>query len=239
MLESRGGTINSNLSKPPLFEKPAGGLKNKEGGSSVRDGSQSSKQPNFTFADDTLPQKSGTSNGGDSLMRDSLHKVGSKSALKTVTLAHSEKKVFVKKELTHHVVIKNEKLLIQALTPSQEKETNTAFGIAVLPTGHNTSKNVAITGHQKSLTRDPTQPDLQGVSRNQNPFGLRKNTGPTLTSLQSDFGMRKTAASSLYSPNNEKRQRLQEWLSQSGSISKTALGSEIYHSKKNGQEGAE
>ena len=55
MLESRGGTMNSNLSKPPLFEKPAGGLKNKEGGASVRDGSQSSKQPNFTFADDTLP----------------------------------------------------------------------------------------------------------------------------------------------------------------------------------------
>jgi hypothetical protein len=51
--------------------------------------------------------------------------------------------------------------------------------------------------------------------------------------------MRKTAASSLYSPNNEKRQRLQEWLSQSGSISKTALGSEIYHSKKASQEGAE
>jgi hypothetical protein len=109
MLESRGGTINSNLSKPPLFEKPG---KNKEGGASLRDGSQSSKQPNFTFADDTMPSKSGASSGGDSLMRDSLHKVGSKSALKTVTLAQSEKKVFIKKELTHHVVIKNEKLLL-------------------------------------------------------------------------------------------------------------------------------
>ena len=107
--------MNSNLSKPPLFEKPG---KNKEGGASLRDGSQSSKQPNFTFADDTMPSKSGASSGGDSLMRDSLHKVGSKSALKTVTLAQSEKKVFIKKELTHHVVIKNEKLLLQALTPS-------------------------------------------------------------------------------------------------------------------------
>lgn len=111
MLESRGGTINSNLSKPPLFEK-SGRLKNKEGGASIRDDSQSSKQPNFTFADDTLPSKSNASSGGDSLMRDSLRKVGSKSGLKTVTMAQSEKKMFIKKELTHHVVVKNEKLLL-------------------------------------------------------------------------------------------------------------------------------
>ena len=69
-------------------------------------------------------------------MRDSLHKVGSKSALKTVTLAHSEKKVFVKKELTHHVIIKNEKLLMQALSPPNENEAKSGFGIAILPTGH-------------------------------------------------------------------------------------------------------
>ena len=154
--------MNSGLSKPPLFEKP---IKSKDGPASIRDGSQSSKQPNFTFAEDTLPSKSGASNGGDSLMRDSIEKVASKSALKTVTLAQSEKKVFIKKELTHHVVIKNEKLLKQAISAPDDLDTPSGFGIAVIPTGHNSSKN-ANSNHYKTLSRDPTQPELQGVSRN-------------------------------------------------------------------------
>ena len=88
--------MNGTLSKPPLFDK---GMKGKDG--HKRDGSQSSKQPNFTFAEDTLPSKSGGSaSGGDSLMKDSIQKAGSKTALKTVTLANSEKKVYLKKELT-------------------------------------------------------------------------------------------------------------------------------------------
>ena len=45
-------------------------------------------------------------------MKDSIAKQSSKSGLKTVTLAQSEKKVFIKKELTHNVSIKNEKLLL-------------------------------------------------------------------------------------------------------------------------------
>jgi|LauGreDrversion4_2_1035121.scaffolds.fasta_scaffold63119_2 hypothetical protein len=45
-------------------------------------------------------------------MKDSIAKQGSKTGLKTVTLAQSEKKVFIKKELTHNVSIKNEKLLL-------------------------------------------------------------------------------------------------------------------------------
>jgi hypothetical protein len=88
MLDSRGNTINSTAPKPPLFEK--GGALKAVGKDGIRDGSQSSKQPNFTFAEDTIPSKvsrTGSLNGGDSLMRDQLMKNGSKSALKTVTLA--------------------------------------------------------------------------------------------------------------------------------------------------------
>jgi len=98
-------------------------------------------------------------------MRDSIQKAGSKTALKTVTLAQTEKKVFLKKELTHHVVIKNEKLLLQAISPPEDREIVSGFGITILPTGHNSTKN-ANTGNYKSLTRDPTQPELQNVSRN-------------------------------------------------------------------------
>ena len=45
-------------------------------------------------------------------MKDSVKKSGSKSALKTVSIAQTEKKVFIKKELTHHVIVQNEKLLL-------------------------------------------------------------------------------------------------------------------------------
>jgi hypothetical protein len=36
----------------------------------------------------------------------------------------------------------------------------------------------------------------------------------------------------LYSPNNEKRAQLQEWLASSGAIKKTDIGSEIFKEKK-------
>ena len=87
-------------------------------------------------------------------MRDTLHKAGSKTNLKTVSMAHSEKKVFVKKELTHHVVIKNEKLLLQAISPPDDGGIVSVnnFGITILPTGHNSTKNA----NTKSLSRDPT-----------------------------------------------------------------------------------
>jgi hypothetical protein len=68
MLESRGATLNGSLSKPPLFDK---GIKGKDG--SQRDGSQSSKQQNFTFAEDTITSKRVNSvSGSDSLMKDSI-----------------------------------------------------------------------------------------------------------------------------------------------------------------------
>lgn len=90
-------------------------------------------------------------NGGDSSL-----KGGSKTALKNLSIAQSEKKVFIKKELTHHVIVKNEKLLLQALSPPNENEFKTGFGIAILPTGHNSTKNA----QQLSLSRDPTQAEL-------------------------------------------------------------------------------
>ncbi len=109
MLESRGSNLNG-TQKPPLFDRTLG-TKSKDG--SNRDGSLNSKRPNFTFAEETIPSRNGGSNsGGDSLMKDSIAKQGSKTGLKTVTLAQSEKKVFIKKELTHNVSIKNEKLLL-------------------------------------------------------------------------------------------------------------------------------
>jgi len=104
--------MNQSSSKPPLFEKPPTvGHKqnNKESNRSQ------SKQPNFTFAEDSLASKPSGTSGGDSLIKDSLLKGQSKTQLvgggKSVTLPPTDKKVYVKKELTHHVIVKNEKLL--------------------------------------------------------------------------------------------------------------------------------
>jgi hypothetical protein len=54
------------------------------------------------------------------------------------------------------VIIKNEKLLQQAISVPEDMEVKQVFGLAVLPTGHNSTKNA----NTKSLSRDQTQAEL-------------------------------------------------------------------------------
>ncbi len=137
--------------------------------------------------------------------------------------------MFVKKELTHLVQVKNARAALQSLQtnedrtnylPHQQPTVNFAQ-ITVLPVSTLSTKH----SNLGSLTRE----SIDGLlvppdSRNLNPFGLRKYQ----TSLNSDTAslmMRKTT-STVLSP-NEKIIEMKPWLAR-GQINKTEIGEELY-----------